>query len=110
MKIEKLFTIFDSAAEVYLPPFFVPTEKIAKRAFADCINSDTHQFGKHPDDYTLFYLGEFLDTDASFNITTPKSLGNGVEYLDPDHIDSLGEFRGTNTTPIQSDESSPDPA
>ncbi|AXH74178.1 MAG: nonstructural protein [Microviridae sp.] len=107
MQVQSLFTVYDEAAHAFLPPFFVPHIDIAKRAFKDCINSDTHQFGKHPDQYTLFHLGEFNDQDAQFQLTDKQSLGNGVEYLDLDHIDSLGDFRnGQNTTPVQPDQDS----
>ncbi len=77
-----LFTIYDEKAQVFLPPFFVPTVGIAVRAFIDCIGPDSeHQFSKHPGDYTLFELGEFHDHDCSFNLIDKKSHGNGVEFL-----------------------------
>jgi len=76
-----LFTVYDEKAEIFLPPFFVPTIGLATRAFSDCINTPDHQFGKHPADYSLFQLGAFDDGDASFELTNKKSLGNGVEYV-----------------------------
>lgn len=74
------FAIHDNKAGAYLPPFILPRIEMAQRTFADCINSADHQFGAHPDDYTLFSLGLFDDETAKF---TPEmqSLGNGVEYL-----------------------------
>lgn len=101
--LHKLFTVYDEKAEVFLPPFFVPTLGIALRAFTDAINSDSHQFGKHPSDYTLFELGSFDDHDATLQEKAKKSLGNGVEFIDPEHEHSLGEFNGQNDPPIQSD-------
>ena len=77
-----LFTVYDSKAEAYLQPFFVGSRGIAIRAFKDCINSRDHQFGKHPEDYTLFYIGEFTDSDCGFDLVTPISLGNGVEFIE----------------------------
>lgn len=111
MQIQKLFSVYDQKAECFIPPFFVPTVGIAKRAFKDCINSEDHHFGKHPGDYTLFYLGDWSDQDATFENQSKQSLGNGVEYIDTDHIDSLGEFRNVPPdSPIQPDEDSPDSA
>jgi len=99
-----LFTIYDEKAEVFLPPFFVPTLGIATRAFVDCINSDTHQFGKHPQDYTLFQLGSFEDHDAELEHLPKKSLGNGVEFVSPNHTSALQDFEhGSPNTPIQPD-------
>jgi len=102
-----LFTIYDEKAEVYMPPFFVPTVGLATRAFTDCINSNDHQFGKHPADYTLFQIGTFDDADAAIINMEKKSLGNGVEYVDKSHIHSLEEFNHGATNPsIQPDKTS----
>lgn len=77
-----LFTVHDVKAGTYLPPFFVPARGLATRAFTDCINSKEHQFGKHPHDYTLFYLGEFDEETAEFALVPPQSMGNGVEFIE----------------------------
>lgn len=78
--MNQIYTVYDEKAEAFLPPFFVPNRGIAIRAFSDCVNSKDHQFGKHPADYTLFYLGDWDDNTAEFDLTARKSLGNGVEY------------------------------
>ena len=105
-----IFTVYDEKAEVYLPPFFVPTLGIATRAFKDCINSPEHQFGKHPHDYTLFHLGEYDDSNSKFGVSKRKMLGNGVEFLDPEHLTALQEFNnGQNRPPILTNETSGDP-
>lgn len=83
MMIHYLYTVHDSKAETFMPPFFVPSRGLAIRAFEDCINSDEHQFGKHPADYTLFEIGKF-DTDTGEIIYQDRiSVGNGVEFLNP---------------------------
>ena len=69
--IHKIFTIHDSKAQAFLPPFILPRAEMAERTFGDCINSADHQFGQHPDDYTLFELGAFDDEDASY-VTHPS--------------------------------------
>lgn len=77
-----IFTIHDSKAKAYLPPFFLPTEQMAVRTFGDCINSDDHQFGKHPEDYTLQNIGEFDDeTGTITTYDSPLSLGNGLNFV-----------------------------
>jgi len=56
-----IFSVYDLKAKAYLPPFFLPKEEMAVRVFTDCVNDPTHQFSKHPNDYTLFKLGDFND-------------------------------------------------
>ena len=100
-----LFTIYDEKAEVFLPPFFVPTLGIATRAFSDCINGPEHQFSKHPQDYTLFQLGEFFDDDCHFELHEKKSLGNGVEFITPSTQPDFFEGQhGKTNSPIQPNE------
>jgi len=82
-----MFTIYDEKARAYITPFFLPESGMAVRTFADCINSDSHQFGKHPADYTLFTLGAWDDTDAQLNLFERSiSLGNGVEFISEGHF------------------------
>lgn len=81
--IHKQFSIYDSGAQAYLPPFILPRDEMAQRTFGDCCNSKEHQFGAHPEDYTLFRLGTWDDETAIFTPEPngPQTLGNGVEYV-----------------------------
>ncbi len=80
--INKMFSVYDAKAEAYLSPFFMTHEGQAIRTFTDCLQSKEHMFSRHPADYTLFDLGGFDDSNAQFTPKiTPKSLGNGVEFL-----------------------------
>jgi len=111
MQKQLIFTVYDQKAESFLPPFFVPSIGLATRAFTDCVNSESHQFAKHPADYTLFQLGDWDDQTAEFNCKTKKSMGNGVEYIDINNEHSLGDFQnGAQNSPIQSDKNRGDPA
>lgn len=87
MKLQ-IYSIHDSVAEAFLPPFFLPNNAMAIRTFASCINDDNHQFGRHPHDYTLFHLGDWDDQDAKASIIPCNAIGNGVEYVQrPEHTD-----------------------
>ena len=76
----KMYAIFDVKAEAYLPPWFLPTDGMALRAFADCVNDGDHNFGRHPNDYSLFCIGSFEDSDAEI-LSCKRSMGNGVEFI-----------------------------
>jgi len=101
-----LFTVYDEKAEVFTAPFFVPTLGLATRAFADCVNSSEHHFGKHPQDYTLFSLGAFDDGDATFAHKEKKSIGNGVEFISSQHVSAVKEFNDAPNTSIQPNKAS----
>ncbi|SMN17374.1 Phage single stranded DNA synthesis  len=76
----KIFTIYDEKAGAYFPPFFLPTKNMAIREFDNLVNDPESQIHKHPQDYTLFYLGIFDDITAILtDLTSKVSLGNGLE-------------------------------
>ena len=80
--ILKMFTIYDQKARAYLPLFFLPMAAQAQRTFADTVNSSDHQFGKHPEDYTLIEIGEFDDSSAAINPhPVPETIGTGIQFL-----------------------------
>lgn len=79
--IQKIYTVYDSKLEAYMQPFFMQSKGQAVRAFTDSVNDQTTQFNKHPEDFTLFELGEYDDSTGKFtNLHTPNSLGVALEY------------------------------
>ena len=80
---QNIFTIYDSKANAYLTPFFLHKDGMALRVFTDCVNDTQHQFGKHPEDYTLFNIGSWDDEKAKFLINNPIALAVGIELVDP---------------------------
>lgn len=80
----KIFSIFDGKAQAYIQPFFLPTVGMAVRTFTDCVTDPGHAFGKHPEDYTLFEIGEFDDHSGEIEPhTVHRSLGNGLTHNAP---------------------------
>lgn len=90
-----VFTVFDSKAEVYLPPFYARTSGEAIRMFATSANENGHEFCKYPADYTLFRLGNYDDQNAKFDLDkTPGSLGLALEHQTNPEIttDDLNDY------------------
>lgn len=106
--IYEVFSIYDSKAEAYLPPFILPKVAQARRIFGDCVNSDDHQFGQNPADYTLFRLGTFNDEDGQYLLArTSENLGNGLEYVRQDDSPAM-EGRSNGKEPHEGITSVPD--
>lgn len=79
---QKIFSVYDSKAEAFATPFFMPTLGMATRAFADECSNPQSSLRKHAEDYTLFELGEFDDVSGKMDLlATPKSIGLAVEFL-----------------------------
>ena len=76
----KYFTVHDSKAGGFLPPFLQHNEAMAIRMFTNMLKNPDHQFSQNPADYTLFTIGEFDDATGELKPRTPMSLGNGLEF------------------------------
>jgi hypothetical protein len=88
----KCFSIYDEKAKAFLPPFYLPQEGMAIREFASAANDPDTNIGKYPQDYTLFTLGTFDDENGAIHVTK-QSIGNGVEYVQPQLADSMEQVR-----------------
>lgn len=74
-----IYTVYDSKAETYTPPWFQHKEQMAIRTFGDCCNDKGHTFGMHPADYTLFAIGEFDDITGEITQDKIVSITNGLQ-------------------------------
>lgn len=74
-----MFSVYDSKAEAYLPPFLSQNANVAIRSMRQAISDPNHSFCKHAEDYTLFEVGTFDDNTGDVINTEPKkSLGNAL--------------------------------
>lgn len=80
--IHKIYSIFDTKTGSYSQPFYSPSKGDAIRTFIDLANDKHIQIGKHPEDFTLFEIGEFDYLTAKFIChNTPQSLGVAIEFV-----------------------------
>jgi len=78
----QVFTVFDSKAEAYLPPFYMSAIGAALRNFGDTCSTPDHPFHKHPQDYCLFHIGSFDDATGHIELlTAPISLGLAQDHI-----------------------------
>ncbi len=55
----EIFSVFDAAAKRFIDPFTGPTLEFAIRGFKEACGTEGHQFGKFPEDYTLYHVDTF---------------------------------------------------
>lgn len=71
----KIFAIHDAKAEAYLQPFFMANKGTAIRAITEILQKPDHSFTKYPEDYTLFELGEYDDSNGQMSpLKTPNPI------------------------------------
>lgn len=79
----KVYTVYDSKIEAYMSPFLMQTKGQAIRAFSDTVNDPDSKngFHQHPEDFTLFEIGEYDDQTGVYTMHEAKiSLGTATEF------------------------------
>lgn len=72
----KVFSVFDTKLAVFGNPWFDQRVESAIRAFTDAVNSpgDNNMWNKHPEDFSLYLLGEFDNDTGTFDLDKPRNL------------------------------------
>ena len=76
-----LYAIFDRASGVYDGPLRGQADGVVVRQFCDLAVSEDHPVAQHPEDYTLFKVGEFNDGTGELEAIVPVKLINGAEAV-----------------------------
>lgn len=75
------FAVYDVKVGKYTQPFLLHSKGEAIRSWVDVVNDEKTNFKKHPEDYTLFHLGEWDDESGmTTNLTVPVPIGTALEY------------------------------
>lgn len=72
--IHYVFTVRDSAANLYNPPFYARTAGQAQRDFDHMIQNGEGAAQAHPGDFELYMLGTYNDETGEFNIMAHAEL------------------------------------
>lgn len=77
--ILQCFAVYDRKAGAYITPWFAPNHGMALRSFATVLRDETHAFRLFPEDYSLFYLGDFDDSNGMFDGGEPVCIARAHE-------------------------------
>jgi len=81
--LTKAFSILDTKADLFSPPFFFATTGQAVRAFKDLANDGQSSISRHPGDYRLFCVGTFDDSTGRVSpLDQVEPLGYATDYRD----------------------------
>lgn len=78
--IYQVFSVKDSKAAAFALPFFLPRVELAIRSFKDAVSDPGHDMHKHPEDYTLWILGEYDDQKGALQPVEPVQVASAIEY------------------------------
>lgn len=80
----QIMTVYDGKAEAYSTPQFFRAVGEGVRSFQDGVNTPDSELGKHPEDYSVFHLGQFDPLTGSIELLpAPTHLASGQNlYLE----------------------------
>lgn len=76
-----VYTIFDSASQAYMRPFFMQSDGQALRSFTDIAQDADHDIGKHPEDYSLYRIGTYDDAKGILHPEDKSCLATAEEVV-----------------------------
>lgn len=80
----KVFSIRDAKGAFYNNPYFKPSMGEGERDFMTAVNDDRTMLNKYPEDFDLYYLGEFdPQSGVMISLDTPQHMMKAVDVLRP---------------------------
>lgn len=79
------YSVLDTKAAAFTTPMFLQRDEMAIRAFSDAVKDPNHPMHKHPEDYHLYWIGEFDDTAGRLE----RDHNGGIRFL----VSGLGEVQ-----------------
>lgn len=92
--IVKCYAILDSKiADFHLAIFDIKNQG-AMRQFSDAVNDKQTKWNKHPEDFSLWYVGEFDTQKGTMEGVVPENLVNAVAVMSlaPPNVSNSGQL------------------
>lgn len=74
------YSIFDEKAVAYGVPFFMASNGLAIRAFADLVDDNRSSVNKHPGDYRLYKIGTYNDVTGVLTSIIPEFISHALDF------------------------------
>lgn len=79
--MQKIYVIRDVKSEVYGTPYFSPNDSVAVRSFFDLAHSPDTLVNRHPEDFSLYYIGDYYDDSAQLQPVVPKFVASASDFF-----------------------------
>jgi len=85
----KMYSIRDSAAEIFNTPFFCRAEGEALRNIAELVKDERSTVHKRPEHFDLYYLGNYDDGSGKIEtLPTPEHVQKAVAFVKQKMVES----------------------
>lgn len=79
--IMSVFSVVDGKTGIYSHPFYDVTRGSAVRAFQDTVRTKDHPFNRHPEDYTLVFIGTYDDNTGRIVSEVPEVIATASNLI-----------------------------
>lgn len=78
--LSQVMSVRDAKTDIFSQPMFFVTKGVAIRAFMDEVQRQGSDVAKHPEDFSLWYLGVFDDQSGAFQgLPAPERLTLAID-------------------------------
>ena len=78
---QNIYAVLDTVAVEFQPPFYLKNDAVAVKEFGEaCENTETN-WNKHPEDYSLYNLGEFDTESGMINSKDKRQIANASQFI-----------------------------
>lgn len=78
----KMYSVRDSKGEIFNVPFYKKTHGEAERDFATLTRDEKSQINMYPEDYDLYYIGEYDDSTGKIkSLETPQHIVKAIQLV-----------------------------
>lgn len=85
-----MYSIRDTKAEVYYTPWYKNTHGEAERAFLELAEDGKSTINKHPEDFDLYFVGEYDDTTGKLTpLDTPQHIVKAINIVRKTGLDAV---------------------
>lgn len=87
-----IYVIFDHKGQYYNVPFYLHNDAMAVRVLTDLVNEEGSEINKHPEDFSVFHIGEYENNHAELVPCEPRQVARAHELpinvkLNPEYTD-----------------------
>lgn len=89
-----IYAVYDRVAEVYTQPMFFINLQVAQRIMRNCVNNPQHNYSLNPEDFALYKLGIYDDSNGMFTTDEPKKVLDLVTLSKQQTIETGAQLNG----------------
>jgi len=86
----KMYSVRDSKAETFHPPFYKRTHGEAERDFQALAHDEKSQVSKFPEDFDLYWVGSYDELSGKVNgLDSPQHIVKAIQLVRSGEVDAV---------------------